>query len=313
MQILFCADIHIKLGQKNVPKEWALNRLKMFIEQLLEASKEADILIIAGDVFDKLPTLEELEVYFSLISSLNIPTYIFDGNHEATRKGQTFLSMLKKPSYHINNLIQVIDTVEEYDFGTLLPYCKLKTKGVFDSINTNKPLFTHVRGEIPPHVKPEIDLNLLKPFPVVYAGDLHSHSNSQQNIVYPGSPMNTSFNREKINTGYLLIEGTSYIWKPFQLPQLLRKTVNSEDEMIATTYDHTIYELEGSLDKLSQVKNTDLLDKKIVKRHSEAALILDKSMSIEQELSEYLTYILNLEEKYVSDIIGLYRDYTKES
>ena len=29
MQVLFTADIHIKLGQKNVPVEWAKNRLSI--------------------------------------------------------------------------------------------------------------------------------------------------------------------------------------------------------------------------------------------------------------------------------------------
>ena len=58
-------------------------------------------------------------------------------------------------------------------------------------------MFTHVRGEIPPHVKPEVDLDMFEDFPVVFAGDLHAHSNTQRNIVYPGSPMTTSFHRSK--------------------------------------------------------------------------------------------------------------------
>ena len=63
-------------------------------------------------------------------------------------------------------------------------------------------------------------------FPVVFAGDLHSHSNTQRNIVYPGSPMTTSFHRNKVETGYLLISEDTWdwLWYPFQLPQLLRKT-----------------------------------------------------------------------------------------
>ena len=74
------------------------------------------------------------------------------------------------------------------------------------------PLFTHVRGEIPPHVKPEVDLDLFNDFPVVFAGDLHAHSNTQRNIVYPGSPMTTSFHRKEVETGYLLINSNTWTW-----------------------------------------------------------------------------------------------------
>ena len=69
--------------------------------------------------------------------------------------------------------------------------------------------------------------------------------------------------------------------------------------MVPTDYHHTIYELEGDIADLSSVANSDLLDKKVVKRKTEAALILDKDMTIEEELVEYLSYILELEDNKV--------------
>ena len=78
-------------------------------------------------------------------------------------------------------------------------------KDSIEKFDTSKPLFTHVRGEIPPHVKPEVELDRFEDFPVVFAGDLHAHSNTQKNIVYPGSPMTTSFHRKEVKTGYILI------------------------------------------------------------------------------------------------------------
>jgi hypothetical protein len=173
-------------------------------------------------------------------------------------------------------------------------------------------LFTHVRGEIPPHVKPEINLDLLEDFPVVFAGDLHSHSNTQRNIVYPGSPMTTSFHRSKVKTGYLLINENNWdwMWEEFRLPQLIRKTVANESEMIPTEFDHTIYEVEGDIQDLATVKNSELLDKKVVKRKSEATLIMDKEMSVQEELVEYMTYILEINPDKIPDIIGTYNDYT---
>ena len=82
--------------------------------------------------------------------------------------------------------------------------------------------------------------------------------------------------------------------------------------MVPTDYHHTIYELEGDIADLSAVANSDLLDKKLVKRKTEAALILDKDMTIEEELVEYLSYILELEDSKVKDILSTFHDYSKE-
>ena len=307
MKILFVADLHLKLGAKNVPKDWATARYIELFKQI--NSVEADLLILAGDVFDKIPNMMELSLYFEFVNSISIKTIIFSGNHEATKKGHTFLTSLSLATTAINPLVEIVDEVIEYAWGTVLPYSKLHTKNVFDSINKFKPLFTHVRGEIPPHVKPEIDLNLLNDFPVVYAGDLHSHSNTQRNIVYPGSPLTTSFHRNEVDTGYLLIEGSTWTWHKFDLPQLIRKTVTDPADMIETEYNHTIYELEGDLLALAEVRNSDLLDKKIVRRVNEAALLLRSDMTVKEELSEYLLYILELPEDKVSNIVGVFTDH----
>jgi len=314
--ILFTADWHIKLGQKNVPREWALNRYKLFFEQLYALEEQCSMHIIGGDLFDRLPSMEELELYFSFIRKVKIPTIIYDGNHEATKKNKTFFTQLKQVSRDINPLINIVDiSYIDKDLGYgILPYADLHRKDIIDHFDKTKPLFTHVRGEIPPHVKPEIDLDLLEDFPVVFAGDLHAHSNTQRNIVYPGSPMTTSFHRNVVETGYLLINDKdwSWFWERFELPQLLRKTVTDPNDMISTKYHHTIYEIEGDIQELAGIKNTDLLDKKVVKRSSEAALVIDKDMTVEEELVEYLTYILEINEERIPDIIGLFNDYASK-
>tara|TARA_B100001093_G_scaffold505620_1_gene563242 strand:+ start:399 stop:1358 length:960 start_codon:yes stop_codon:yes gene_type:complete len=311
--ILFTADWHIKLGQKNVPVKWAINRYRYFFEQVYELENQCNMHIIGGDLFDRLPNMEELELYFSFIRKVTIPTIIFDGNHEATKKNKTFFTQLKQVSRDINPLINIIDISyidNELGYG-ILPYADLHRKGAIEHFNKTQPLFTHVRGEIPPHVKPEIDLSLLEDFPIVFAGDLHSHSNTQQNIVYPGSPMTTSFHRNLVKTGYILINENNWewMWEEFHLPQLIRKTVKSEEDMVPTDFHHTIYEIEGDIQDLATIKNSELLDKKVVVRKSETSLIMSKEMTIQEELMEYLTYILQINEDKVPDIIGTYNDY----
>ena len=102
----------------------------------------------------------------------------------------------------------------------------------------------------------------------------------------------------------------SWIWEPFDLPQLIRKTVSDPSEMVPTDYHHTIYEIEGDMQELANVKNNDLLDKKVVKRNTEATLIIDNEMTLEEELVEYLTYILEISEEQIPNIIGVFNDYS---
>ena len=312
MKILFTADWHIKLGQKNVPMAWACARYDLFFETLHELENDVDLHIIGGDLFDRVPSMDELTIYFDFIKDIKIPTIIYDGNHEATKKNKTFFSNLKRATSDVNPLVEIIDETTEYEWGTILPYADLHKKGFIEKCNINKPLYTHVRGEIPPHVTPEVDLDRFDAFPVVYAGDLHSHTNTQRNIVYPGSPMTTSFHRDIVKTGYLLIDGDEWSWKQFDLPQLIRKTVTDPEDMVQTEFHHTIYEIEGDVADLASVKNSDLLDKKVVKRSTEATLNL-KDLTIEEELAEYLSAILDLNDEKIQQIMGVFSDYSKNA
>jgi len=305
MKILFTADIHIKLGQKNVPVEWAKNRYAMFIQQLAEHSADCDLLVLGGDVFDRMPTMDELEVYFDLVASISIPCVIYAGNHEALKKDTTFFSFLKKSTQRLNNLVTVIDDYHSIDNMDFIPYNKLKDFEKSPHLTHGNVCFTHVRGEIPPHVKPEIDLSLLDRWDVVLAGDLHSYENCQHNILYPGSPCTTSFHRHNVDTGVIIFDNITlkHSWVKLQLPQLIRKTIQAGDDMPATDYDHTIYEIEGDMSALGAMADNSLIDKKVVKRETDTALILDPSMTLAAELQEYLLYILQLPDNTVLDIL----------
>ena len=82
--------------------------------------------------------------------------------------------------------------------------------------------------------------------------------------------------------------------------------------MVPTDFHHTIYELEGDIQDLAAVKNSELLDKKVVIRTSDASLVLDKEMTIAEELHKYLSSILEIPEEKIPDIIGLFNDYTSK-
>lgn len=303
--------MHIKLGQKNVPIEWAKNRFNMLWSQLQEQQKQCDLFVVGGDIFDKLPNMEELEAYFDFVSSCKVSTIIYPGNHEAVKKDTTFLTNLKVVTVRLNPLVRIIDDFYTHKGVDFVPYNKLKEleKTIY-SFDENI-LCTHVRGEIPPHVKPEVDLDIFNRWKTVLAGDLHSYENSQRNILYPGSPITTSFHRHTVDTGTILFDTDTHTheWLKLELPQLIRKTVGVYDEKPATSYHHTIYDIEGDMAELAELENSDLIDKKVIKRATEAALILDPEMTLSEEVSEYLNFILELPVDTVERVLKEMQNY----
>jgi len=315
MKLLFTADLHIKLGQKNVPILWAKARYDKLFRTICDlcASEKIDLLIIGGDIFDKLPNMAELELYFDFMMRIRCNTVIYSGNHEADKKNTTFLTNLKDITYQIScatmkdNRIYILDEAQSVFGIDFIPYNRLKdyASGSTEFTRNSRILCTHVRGEIPPHVKPEVDLGLFDSWDIVLAGDLHSHSNSQRNIVYPGSPVTTSFHRSLVDTGVLLVdtETLEYEWRVIDMPQLIRKTITAGEPMPQTDYHHTIYEVEGDMSELSNLENSDLLDKKVVKRESDTTLILSPEMTIAHEVEEYLKYVLQLNDETVAEVL----------
>jgi hypothetical protein len=308
MKVLFTADIHIKLNQKNVPVEWARNRYDLLWQQFKQLQEQADLFVIGGDVFDKLPSMDELEVYFDLVSNCTIPTIIYSGNHEAVKKSTTFMSNLARATNLMSSKRNVI-VIDDYysDYGIeFVPYNKLKD---FETSNPwpegGRILCTHVRGEIPPHVTPEVNLDIFNAWNVVLAGDLHSYENCQRNILYPGSPVTTSFHRDVVDTGVILLdtETLEHKWLKLQVPQLIRKTVSASDPKPPTTYHHTIYQVEGDLQELGELEDSDLIDKKVIKRSSDVQLMLENDMTLVEEVKEYLQYILALPQETIDKAI----------
>ena len=93
------------------------------------------------------------------------------------------------------------------------------------------------------------------------------------------------------------------------MPQLLKVTVKAGEPTPATDFDHTVYEIEGDLHELGQLEDNDLIDKKVVKRAQETQLILDPELSLAEEVREYLTYILQLNDEAVQETLKEFYNY----
>lgn len=247
MKLLFSADEHLVLRRKGVPKEWEINRFKQYHNKIQEIIKQenVDVLVHGGDFFDREPNYEEIVLAFrEHFNCLRIPTYVIDGNHEAKRKGTTFLSDLK--TLCTNPFVTFVDEYANHRGLDFIPYCKLKEFSLNPTNPTSNILITHVRGDIEPHVKAEIDLSLFDKWKLVLAGDLHDRSNSQRNIMYPGSPMTTHAYRDtSVKKGVLLVNTDTLECRfiDLNLPKLLRKTVTSPSLAVKDPVDHIDYEI----------------------------------------------------------------------
>ncbi len=314
MKILFTADIHIKLGQKNVPIPWAKNRYQLMLDEFHSKQQGCDLFVIGGDIFDKMPSMEELEVYYCLVAACTIPTIIYPGNHESLKKDTTFFTHLAYVTNTLNSKVSIVTDYYTHPTGAfdIIPYNRIKQFNPTEF--HSRILFTHVRGAIEPHVKPEIDLDLLNRWDVVLAGDLHSYENSQRNILYPGSPVTTSFHRALTDTGIIIFDTDTlqHEWIKLKLPQLLRKTIQAGEPMPATDYHHTIYEIEGDMAELGAMEDSDLIDKKVMKREVETALILDPKLDMRGELKEYLNYILMLPEGTIKEVLDEFNNHVNK-
>lgn len=320
-KVLITADLHIKLGQAKVPVDWAKKRYDLFVDQLIQIYKRfgCGACFFAGDTLDRVPSMQELAVLFSMLSRLasaDVFTYLLPGNHEAEKKKTTFLSHLREAIEEFR-YIHLIDKPSILPILNVdvLPYNHLSDLTTISPIN--KILITHVRGDIPPHVKAEVDLALFDRWELVIAGDLHSRDNSQRNIVYPGSPMTTSFHRSKVDS-YVIVLDTETLqvqYVPLSIPQMIRKTVSSLEEMVPTDDDLTIYELETDSASMAKIKASELpacFDKSINTKPTKSKLALTSEMTLLDEVSIYLDEVLRMptesKTKILSRVSGLLKD-----
>ena len=313
MKILFSADTHIKLGQKNVPSAWQENRFLMLGERLdnIFGATGCDLHIIGGDLMDVAdPSSEEVELMFAFLAKLGHPGIIYTGNHELKTKTISCLDHYAADIHDATNgLWKVVKDYRSPEFD-IIPYSSLHKASWKPRVSDI--CFTHVRGAIPPHVVPEIDLERFVEhgYSKVFAGDLHSYKNSQKigdvDLLYPGSPLTTSFHRERTKgtNGAFIIDTVlprdheHYLsWVELgDLPQLIRKTIEVGEPMEADAYDRVIYEVTGDVSQLKTLKNSELLDKKINNRVTKDAKLDLDDMSLLQELDTYFTNVQKLDE-----------------
>lgn len=289
--ILFVADEHVLLRRKGVPADFEKSRYSQLFDHLLNLSVNKNCVAVChgGDLFDRSPTLQETALVVRYLNAVIKPTYIISGNHEQIKKDTTFLSELS--DMITNPLVTIITNYATYNIeGTnidFIPFNRLKQFEKEGNTELNSELLiTHVRGCIPPHVTPEVDLNIFDRWKMVLAGDLHSHSNSQRNIVYSGSPLTTSFYRNKPKKGILKVDLTtlSVDFIDLNLPALIKLTVASKDDIVEnTSQDFIAYDIVPKVEAIIEAKEDTVFHKES-SREDAILAVLDAEESKKQEV-----------------------------
>jgi DNA repair exonuclease SbcCD nuclease subunit len=311
IKILSSADWHVNLHRKKIPVAWQMKRFQLLFDKLLEIERSCDVHVIAGDLFDKEPEPDEICLVLSYLNSVQKPTIVIPGNHEATTRGRTFWEHFKLENTIKNPLVHILTEnarVSVCGQGfCAFPYGSVQTDKLPEYI-PGDILVTHIRGEVPPHITAEYDFEKLRPWKLVLLGDLHfRHKYKDYSIYYPGSPLNTTFDRDdKREYGVDVIhlnniDDYTVEFVNLNLPKLIRRTVSVGTELTPDSYHHVIYEVTGSIDELAKVKKTDMLDKKMVEKPTTDATLDLKDKTLYEELEIYLNYIKVSEQQIVLD------------
>lgn len=301
IQILSSADWHINLHKKKIPYTWAKQRFLALFDKLRQLEMNCDVHVIAGDLFDKKPDTDDVALVLSYLNSVTIPTIVIPGNHESTRKGCSFWSHFKIQHSVNNDLVHILTDNERIELAgqgfQAFPYGSVETDNLPQYVDGDI-LVTHIRGEVPPHISAEYDFEKLRPWKLILLGDLHErHRYKDFPAYYPGSPINTSFDRsEKRSYGVDIItlrsiDDYDVRFIDLELPKLLRRSVRVGEPMTADDYHHVVYEVSGSIDELAQVQKSELLDKKLAVKDSTESTLDLKNKNIYEELELYLEHI----------------------
>ncbi len=193
---LCVADIHLNLNNNS---EWEANRFSLLFDYLADAEEEYVYLL--GDIFDKArPSLEELSLFYQNIAKLKRKVVrLIAGNHEILAKDVTLFDKIPSVGFKYYRDFDIVkmEDVNIYLCGNnkLDKLKNLKSGSLSSKVNI---LMTHVRCDIPPHVKEELPLKpLSNMFDYIIAGDIHSLYRPFDNFYYTNQPYSTTYVKDK--------------------------------------------------------------------------------------------------------------------
>jgi len=213
------------------------NRL---VEAVVAAAKDDRILVIAGDIFNKVnpPTyvIAEFFAFLDHCRELDIYVYIIPGNHDCGVNWAN-ISMLREVDLPNVFIITDITRIAIFDFDvTFIPHLALRQletieadygslaelldsmypegmdivigHGMVTGLKYDNDIFYEAGNAL------TIDVSAMPDFNLMVLGHVHNHCEMSGKIVYPGSPRVTNFGEVEDEKGYVQIHKDGS-WKWF--------------------------------------------------------------------------------------------------
>lgn len=270
--ILFIGDPHIK--PDNIPE------VEKFIEQStkIATEKKPDLIIIGGDLLDTHERLftPALNIAYDLVDKMRkiSKTYVLVGNHDYINNKQ-FLSknhwMTAMKEW--KNTVIVDEVVLEYIKNLKFVFIPYVYTGSFnDALNTigntwkdARCIFAHQElygCKMESKVSVEGD-RWLHTNPLIISGHIHTKQKLQDNIYYPGTPMQHTFGEcHNENTiAFITFESDKYDIEEISLDLAKKKVVsldieNIEDFSVEDSKDQLKVSVEGNYGQFKAFKKT---------------------------------------------------------
>ncbi len=218
MKILHTSDWH--LGKTVYGRSWIMEQ-KHFIDNTLLPyiiEERPDVVIIAGDVFDKsIASIDAIHLFDKFIQdmdALQVPLVVVTGNHDSKDRIAIGANVLSKENIHIVSDFRFAENPIRFCSGKTklavypLPFMEnvddyeTKIRSISEKIDRNvfNILVTHGfvtrSGKNNTEFVSSVDCvksELFKAFDYVALGHIHSYKKVESNVVYSGSPFQFFF------------------------------------------------------------------------------------------------------------------------
>lgn len=146
MRFLHISDLHLGRRLENIS---LIDDQLYIMQQILEVvkSKNIDIILVAGDIYDRsIPPIEAITLFsdtLEKIFALKVPIYMISGNHDSVERLSFGSSILKKDNIYISN--RYSGTIQKEtltdDFGKLniylMPYISTMNVRVSNNVEVD--------------------------------------------------------------------------------------------------------------------------------------------------------------------------------
>lgn len=316
MKILAIGDMHIR---NNHARE-----VNLMIDCVNDAvkSNQTDMIAILGDMHDTfskihLDALNLIDKFFNEIDKLGVPVKYIIGNHDAINN-QCYLDDNHAFNCFKNkyNNIEIIDRVVEVDSIVFMPYVPV---GRFSEALSNtdlskvKVIFAHqeFKGCKMGAIESKHGDVWPEGAPIVISGHIHERSVLGKNILYVGSPYQTSFGDNSRKTlEVITIEGENIRTKPIETSMPKRVTVSTDIEGVSkikmNDVDYYRVNISDSIANIHKFKKT----KKFRDLQKIAKVVLKPTDNvIVKSVKEGKTFVSLLEDSIKKESESIQKEY----